>query len=284
MSTPPPHRRILIAGPTAALVRAAGAAGFRVWSLCDACRCPPEELAALSERVLVADFGDEIALKEALDAAAESGLYVNPPAAVRLLADPEAVRRLVHDNQLCPPEAAQDAAGDRYRVDTLSVHGMHHTVGITAETPYGLLHPAPLAGDTAATLRSVVTSLLDLAGYQYGPAHTEVVLTADGPVTTGCAAVVADEPVPWLVRVASGRELVTDAFAVLAGQDAAPVRARRFAASVTLPEIRPDEVRALPYVRHVVASDGERGGQVVLEAESPEHAVELVSRIKRLFD
>ncbi|MFF4314737.1 hypothetical protein ACWDFR_07140 [Streptomyces sp. 900105755] len=283
MNTSPHHRRILIVGPSVALVRAAGAAGFRVWSLCDALRCPPEELAALSERVLIADFGDEAALGNALDAAAEAGLHVNPPAAVRLLADPDAVRRLVRDNRLCRLGIAEDVAGDRYRVDTLSVHGMHRTVGITAETPYGLLHPAPLAGDTAATLRSAATSLLDLAGYQYGPAHTRVVLTPDGPVTTGCGAVVADEPVRRLVRVAARRDLVADTFEVLAGRDVAPVRALRFGASVGFSEAWREEIRALPYVRHIVAGDGERGSQVILEADSAESAHERACLVQQLY-
>jgi hypothetical protein len=282
MRQPPPFRRILLVGPSAALVRAAGAAGFRVWSLCDARRHPPEELAALSERLLVADFGDEAALKAALGAAAEAGLYVNPPAAVRLLADQNAVRQLVRDNRLCPPGAAEDVVGHRYRVDTLSVHGMHRTVAITAETPYGMLYPAPLPGDTTAALRSVVTSLLDLTGYQYGPAHTHVVLTPRGPVTTGCGAGVAEEPVPWLVRVAAGRDLVEDAFEVLAGRDVAPVLALRFGASVVFSGTWREEARALPYVRHVDACDGQRGGQVVLEVDSPERAHELACRIREL--
>ncbi|MER6421972.1 hypothetical protein [Streptomyces sp. NPDC001137] len=282
MNTPPSHCRILIAGPSVPLVRAAASAGFQVWSLCDVRGCPPEELTVLSERLLVADFRDEAALKDALDTAAQAGVYVNPTIAVRQLADPDALRRLVRDNGLCPPGAAEDPAGDRYLVDTLSVHGMHHTVGITAETSYGLLHPAPLAGDTAATLRSVVTSLLDLADYQYGPAHTLVVLTPRGPVTTGCWAVVAEEPVPRLVLTATERDLVADSFEVLAGRDVAAVRALRFAASVGLPDPGREKVRTLPYVRHVVAGEGGRGGHVVLDADSPQEAHERARHVQRL--
>ncbi|MFI1704792.1 hypothetical protein [Streptomyces griseoruber] len=282
MSDPSRPRRILLVGPSVPLVRAAVSAGFQVWSLCDVRRHPPEELGALSERLLIADFGDEAALKTALDTAAAVGLHVNPPVAVRQLADPDAVQRLVRDNGLCPPGAVEDPAGHRYRVDTLSVHGMHHTVGITVETPYGLLHPAPLAGDTAATLRSVVTSLLDLAGYQYGPAHTLVLLTPRGPATIGCRAVVAEEPIPWLVRTAAERDLVADTFEVLAGRDVAPVRALRFAASVTLPDTWREEVRALPYVRHAVACERGRRGHAVLDADSPEEARERAHDIRRL--
>ncbi|MEU0334055.1 hypothetical protein [Streptomyces sp. NPDC006193] len=282
MSTPPQQRRILIVGPSARLARTAAAAGFRVWSLSDARRCPPGEVAALSERFLRADFDDEGALKDALAEAADAGLHVNPPLAVRLLARPEALRRFVRDNRLSPP-AAEDAAGERYRVDTLSVHGMHHTVGITAETPYGLLHPAPLAGDTAATVRSVVTSLLDLAGYQYGPAHTVVLLTPHGPAIAGCEAVVAEEPVPALVRVAAGRDMVADAVRVLAGRDVGAVQARRFAASVALPGDGRAGALPLPCLHPVRESGGRRAGHAVLAADSPQQAAERARDANRLL-
>ncbi|PWG10875.1 hypothetical protein DF268_24555 [Streptomyces sp. V2] len=149
--------------------------------------------------------------------------------------------------------------GERFRVDTLSVHGMHHVVGISVETPYGVLFPAPVGGGVAATLRSAVGALLDLAGYQYGPAHTFVVLTPRGPVTTGCRTVVAEGVVAGLVRVAAGRDPVRDAFEVLAGREVAPVRAGRYAVAV---------------------SGG--WGQVVLGAESAEGALELAGRVREL--
>ncbi|GAQ58607.1 hypothetical protein [Streptomyces acidiscabies] len=260
MSEPSRQSRILLVGPSVEVVRAAGAAGFRVWSLCDAGRCPPGgQLADLSERLMVVDFRDEAALGEAVGVAEKAGLCVNPAGAVRLLGDVAAVRRAGGVNGLA--RVGGSGGGELFRVDTLSVHGMHRVVGISVETPYGVLFPAPVGGGVAATLRSAVGSLLDLAGYQYGPAHTFVVLTPRGPVTTGCRTVVAEEVVAGLVRVAAGRDPVRDAFEVLAGRDVAPVRAGRYAVAVAV-------------------SGG--WGQVVLGAESAEGALELAGRVGEL--
>ncbi|QNP70206.1 hypothetical protein IAG44_12605 [Streptomyces roseirectus] len=268
--------RILLVGPSVEVVRAAGAAGFGVWSLWDARRCPDARLAVVSERLLLADFADEAGLADATGAAAEAGLCVNPPGAVRLLADKEAVRRVGEVNGLVATGSSGAVGGARFRVDTLSVHGMHHTVGITVETPYGVLYPAPVTAGVAAALRSAVASLLDLAGYQYGPACTSVVLTARGPVTTGCRTVVAEEPVAGLVRVAAGRDVVGDAFGALAGRDVVPVRARGFAVAIAVGGLLGERVRELPYVREVV------GGYAVVGAESVDLVVELAGFIREL--
>ncbi|WP_416968513.1 hypothetical protein [Streptomyces sp. 4F14] len=233
MSEPSRQPRILLVGPSVKVVRAADAAGFRVWSLCDAGGCPSGgQLGDLSERLMVVDFRDEGALAEAVGVAEGAGLCVNPAAAVRLLGDVEAVRGVAGVNGLARAEGS--GGGERFRVDTLSVHGMHHVVGISVETPYGPMFPAPVGGGVAATLRSAVVSLLDLAGYRYGPAHTFVVLSPRGPVTVGCRTVVAEEVVAELVRVAAGRDVVRDAFEVLAGRDVGPVRAGRFAVAVAV--------------------------------------------------
>ncbi|OLZ65084.1 hypothetical protein AV521_32985 [Streptomyces sp. IMTB 2501] len=196
-------RRIFLLNPDHRLLREAAHAGVQV-------------------RSARADFRDERALHAVLDEAAAAGLFVNPARSLALLADPEAVRRLVRDSRLSPEpdldDAEPDVSATRLSVETLSVHGMHQAVGITARTPHGLLHPAPLTEDAAAEVRAAVTALLDLTGYQYGPAHTSVVLTARGPVITGCRAGLAPDPVPELLKEATGFDLVAGALEVLAGR------------------------------------------------------------------
>lgn len=145
-------RRIFLLNPDQRLLREAARTGVQV-------------------RSAEADPLDERALRPVLDEAAAAGLFVNPARSLRVLADPDAVRRLVRDNRLSPDAAGPATGGTRLSVETLSVHGMHQTVGITARMPYGLLYPAPLTEDTAAEVRAVVTALLDLTGYQYGSAH-----------------------------------------------------------------------------------------------------------------
>ncbi|MGW3355776.1 hypothetical protein ACWDFL_10175 [Streptomyces bungoensis] len=221
------------------------------------------------------DALDESALRTSLAEAAEAGLYVNPARALRTLADPAAVQRLVRDNRLSPGGTEAAPEDPRLSVETLSVHGMHQAVGITARTPYGLLHPAPLTADTAAEVRAVVTALLDLTGYQYGPAHTSVALTARGPVITGCRAGLGDDPVPELVRAAGGFDLAAGAIAVLAGRLVELARPVRFVAAVVLEgpwKLGSAEVGGLPRVLHVVAPEPSRPGHVVVEADAPEAA------------
>ncbi|MDO0926345.1 hypothetical protein QQY24_13265 [Streptomyces sp. TG1A-8] len=231
------------------------------------------------------DAHDESALRVPLAEAAEAGLCVNPARALRMLSDPEAVQRLVRDNRLLPGGGEVAPDDPRLTVETLSVHGMHQTVGITARMPYGLLHPAPVTDDTAAEVRAVVTGLLDLAGYQYGPAHTGIALTRRGPVITGCRPGLADDPVPELIRVAGGFDLTAGALQVLAGQLVDAVRPNRFAAAAVLCgpwRLEAAEVAALPQVRHVSPPAAGRPGYLVVDADSPEGVQRRLDALKPL--
>ncbi|MFF3917680.1 hypothetical protein ACFYZB_30120 [Streptomyces sp. NPDC001852] len=234
-----------------------------------------------------ADPLDESALRPVLEEAVTAGLFVNSARSLRLLADPAAVQRLVRDNRLSPDDTvpAAGANATRLSVETLSVHGMHQAVGITARMPYGLLHPAPLTEDAAAEVRAVVTALLDLTGYQYGPAHTGVVLTSRGPVITGCRAGLARDPVPELLRVAGGFDLAAGAVEVLSGRLVDAVRPARYAAAAVLNppwRLETAEVVVLPHVRHVSPPDSLGPGHLVVHADSPEVAAQRVTSLTAL--
>ncbi|MGW2646738.1 hypothetical protein ACWC2T_17885 [Streptomyces sp. NPDC001393] len=259
-------RRIFLLNPDQRLLDEAARAGVQV-------------------RSAQADPLDERALRPVLKDAATAGLFVNSARSLRLLADPAAVQRLVRDNRLSPDDAEPAAGTTRLSVETLSVHGMHQAVGITARMPYGLLHPAPLTEDTAAEVRAVVTALLDLTGYQYGPAHTSVVLTPRGPVITGCRAGLAGDPVPELFKVAGGFDLAAGAMEVLAGRLVDAVRPGRYAAAAVLNppwRLEPAEVGVLPHVHHVVPPDSLGPGHLVVHADSPEVAAQRVSSLTAL--
>ncbi|MFJ9814141.1 hypothetical protein ACIRU3_02520 [Streptomyces sp. NPDC101151] len=243
------------------------------------------EFAGVQVRSIRVDATDEAALRAPLAEAAEAGLCVNSARALRMLSDPAAVQRLVRDNRLSPG-GTKVAPGDlRLTVETLSVHGMHQAVGITARTPYGLLHPAPVTDDTAAEVRAVVTALLDLTGYQYGPAHSSVTLTPRGPVITGCRAGLGDDPVPELVKVAGGFDLAAAAIEVLAGRLVDAVRPNRFAAAALLSppwRLETTAVGILPHVRYVSPPQALRPGHLVVHADSPEVAARRVASVKAL--
>ncbi|HZB51152.1 MAG TPA: ATP-grasp domain-containing protein, partial [Mycobacteriales bacterium] len=156
--------------------------------------------------------------------------------------------------------------GPEFSVETLTVHGEHHVVGVTRK----LLGPLPhfveqghLFGepDTAGTrqVAALAVELLDAVGYQCGPAHTEVILTADGPRIVESQARLGGDKIPDIVELATGLDLRREIFAALAGRTPrpAPARAVGHIAYLSLPPgvLRSvsgvDEARALDFVHTV---------------------------------
>jgi hypothetical protein len=70
------------------------------------------------------------------------------------------------------------ADGPRFSVETETVDGMHNVARIA---------PPPSDEAERAAMRSLVRSLLDLAGHESGPASTQVVLTLSGPRVVACS-------------------------------------------------------------------------------------------------
>ncbi|MGW6685614.1 ATP-grasp domain-containing protein [Streptomyces sp. NPDC054961] len=63
--------------------------------------------------------------------------------------------------------------------------GTTHHAGMTGTTEPAA-GPAPLGEVEEGAIRATVAALLDLAGHEFGPAHTEVVLTRTGPRIREC--------------------------------------------------------------------------------------------------
>jgi biotin carboxylase len=115
--------------------------------------------------------------------------------------------------------------GPEFSVETLTVRGEHHVIGVTRK----LLGPLPhfverghLFGepDTAETSRvaALAVELLDAVGYRCGPAHTEVILTADGPRIVESQARLGGDKIPDIIRLARGFDIKRAMFAALAGR------------------------------------------------------------------
>ncbi|OKJ48548.1 phosphoribosylglycinamide synthetase [Streptomyces sp. CB02009] len=201
--------------------------------------------------------------------------------------------------------------GPEFSVETLSADGVHHVIGITAKHTTGApffvetshVHPAPLGQDERTAIHAVVIGLLDLAGYRFGPAHTEVILTPRGPRIVESQARLGGDRIPLLIETASDYDIEAAIFRTLAGEPVDPP-APRHTASVgffSFPAGRLqsleglDAVCALPYVQavHFPFSPGDelpattssftRHGYAVVDAESPAEAADRLARVRGLL-
>jgi biotin carboxylase len=80
--------------------------------------------------------------------------------------------------------------GEVFGVDALSEGGSHRILGICGVVKdqaarfvsQGHVLPAPLSADDGERIRRFIGALLDVIGVLEGPSHTEVILSASGPV------------------------------------------------------------------------------------------------------
>ncbi|MFJ9607382.1 pyridoxal-phosphate dependent enzyme [Kitasatospora sp. NPDC101176] len=106
--------------------------------------------------------------------------------------------------------------GPEYSVEMFGEGGRQVCVGITAKTvsdgPYFVerrhLFPAPLADADAAALRGTVGTALTALGVELGATHTEVRLSARGPLIVEVNARLAGGMIPELIRLATGVDLL----------------------------------------------------------------------------
>ncbi|MCY0942948.1 ATP-grasp domain-containing protein [Streptomyces antarcticus] len=201
--------------------------------------------------------------------------------------------------------------GPEFSVETLSAGGTHHVIGITAKQTTGApgfvetshIHPAQLDPSDASAIRAVVTGLLDLAGYTFGPAHTEVILTAGGPRIVESQTRLGGDRIPLLIETATDFDIEAEIFRTLAGAPVRPPRPKHTAA-IGFFFLTPGRlesvtglgaIRALPYVHqlHFPFAPGDelprttdsftRHGYVVVDAQSPAEATERIARARALL-
>ncbi|WP_172251505.1 ATP-grasp domain-containing protein [Saccharibacillus deserti] len=114
-------------------------------------------------------------------------------------------------------------SGSEVSVESVCCAGQIHTLGITDKsvtgTPYfienGHMFPANLNEETAEEVRLFVERALRAVGFDHGIAHTEVMLTADGPRIVEINPRTAGNYIVELVHHVTGLDLL-DVFADLA--------------------------------------------------------------------
>ena len=119
--------------------------------------------------------------------------------------------------------------GPEFSVETMTVRGEHHVIGVTRKLlgplPHfvekGHLFGAPATVETSR-VAALAVELLDAVGYQCGPAHTEIILTADGPRIVESQARLGGDKIPDIIQIAQGFDIKQAMFGALAGRPLAP--------------------------------------------------------------
>jgi biotin carboxylase len=169
--------------------------------------------------------------------------------------------------------------GPEYSVETLTAGGTTHVVGVTEKRlsapPYfvelGHEFPAALGDADRDAIEHAVRTGLATVGVDFGPAHTELRLTARGPVIIEINPRLAGGMIPELVRWATGLDLLGAILALARGappaldvtrHDVAGIRFVTAPRAGALREVRGlAAARDLPSVREV-RIDKPAGAQV----------------------
>ncbi len=169
---------------------------------------------------LLADFELPVVLKPTTLAGSRGTYLLTDPA--DLPAWGESLAGYQYEGPLLVEEYLR---GPEFSVETLTVDGVHHVVGVTRKllgplphfVEMGHLFPEPDSDQTRQVAALAVT-LLNAAGYRCGPAHTEVIVTADGPRIVESQARLGGDKIPVIVQLATGIDLEQEVFAALAGR------------------------------------------------------------------
>ncbi|SEM58918.1 ATP-grasp domain-containing protein [Streptacidiphilus jiangxiensis] len=113
--------------------------------------------------------------------------------------------------------------GPEFSVESFSSEGRHEIVAITGKhtgggvVELGHVVPAPLGEEQARSITALTEAALDAAGLTVGPAHTEVILTEQGPRIVEAHARRGGDSIPELVELVYGVDLESLAYAVATG-------------------------------------------------------------------
>jgi biotin carboxylase len=253
---------------------------------------------------LLAYFTLPVVVKPATLSASRGAYLLTDPA--ELPAWGEQLAALGYDGPLLVEEYLR---GPEFSVETLTVRGEHHVIGVTRK----LLGPLPyfvecghLFGqpDTAETSRvaELAVELLNAAGYRCGPAHTEIILTVDGPRIVESQARLGGDKIPDIIQIARGFDIKRAMFGALAGRAPRPTPAQAvghiaylgFPSGVLRSVSGLDEARGLDFVHTLdfpfavgdrlpeTVSSKTRHGFVILTGSAD--AAQALVRAKRVRD
>ncbi|MFF8640966.1 pyridoxal-phosphate dependent enzyme [Streptomyces sp. NPDC015345] len=169
--------------------------------------------------------------------------------------------------------------GPEFSVETISRYGETHCLGIVekhlAGPPYfverGHVFPAPLPPGTAEHLTGAALRALEAVGLTDGAAHTEIRLTADGPVVIEINARPAGGMIPELVRLTTGLRMQEQQLRIALGREPHPVPEPDGVAAIQF--LLTDRSGILARVDGVEAARAVEGVQQVTVTASPDQRV-----------
>jgi biotin carboxylase len=219
--------------------------------------------------------------------------------------------RLLESYHYCGPLLVEEyLRGPEFSIETLSDHGRHHVVGVTRK----VLGPPPLfvetghvhpVADSPSTrqMGDITVRLLELAGYQNGPAHTEVIATTDGPRIVESQARLGGDRIPRLIELGAGFDAERAIFQIIVGRPPLPGTPRcvarisyfDFPPGVVTSVSGVDEARALDFVDElqfpfevgatvpITVDSKSRHGYVILTGDSEEETAARVRQVRSLL-
>ncbi|QSB04845.1 ATP-grasp domain-containing protein [Natronoglycomyces albus] len=222
--------------------------------------------------------------------------------------DLEQWRHRVEAAEITGPFVVEEfLSGPEYSIETLTVEGRHHLIGVTAKETTGAptfvetghIHPAPLSSADTSRLKDAAFALLDLAGYTFGPAHTEAILTERGVRIVESQARLGGDRLPAVIETATGFDIEAAIFRSLAHRPLPQIKAYQYGA-VGFFRFPPGELTAepdreaavaWPWVRELkfpftagevlpaAVHSGTRHGHVVVGGDTPQEVKERIATV-----
>ncbi|MGW4651413.1 MFS transporter [Kitasatospora sp. NPDC004289] len=227
-------------------------------------------------------------------------------AGVRLLTDREDATCFLREARDSGPYLVEEyLSGPEFSVEAVSVAGRHRIVAVTEKRTTGAPQfvetghtlPVRLPEAETAAVSALVRATLDATGYRYGPSHTEVILTGDGPRLVESHGRPGGDRISDMQQLALGEDVFALAMAAVfglplpAGRErprVAGIRYVTFDGTLPMPETSTELVASLPGVTEVhitvpvgqlpapILKSGDRHGFVLAVADTRE---ELEARL-----
>ncbi|PFO99848.1 ATP-grasp domain-containing protein [Bacillus cereus] len=155
--------------------------------------------------------------------------------------------------------------GREFSVEGYSWNGKHELLCVTEKTTTGAPHfvetahiiPAILSKKDLLDIKNLTVNFLKSIGHQYGPSHTEIMLTANGPIIIESHTRAGGDNIPILIKLALGIDIYDIYLTnILGNEDIVPTVAKRECAAIKFLEFPNGIVKSIAGIDLVKSSTG----------------------------